>query len=607
VETLRNPIEILKTLSEKSVDKSYKFKRIYRNLYNPEFYLLAYKNIYANKGSMTIGTDGSTISGMSLERINKLIDSLKDHSYQPKPTRREYIGKKNSSKKRPLGIPSADDKLLQEVVRMILEAIFESNFSKYSHGFRPKRSCHTALKQLQLEFTGAKWFIEGDIRACFDSFDHHVLINLLRKRIDDEYFLSLMWKFLKTGYLEQWEYHKTYAGTPQGSVISPILSNIYLSELDDFVEELRKSFDVGKTIRSGSSEYYQVTHLMNKAKQELTATWDKMSVEERKIGRKRVKSLKRLQLETPKNPHFETGYKRLKYCRYADDWMISIIGSKQDAENIKQQVKSFLAENLKLELSDEKTKITDSKKFARFLGYDIAVARNKRIHRRSDGHLARSNDGILLYMPKEAWFNKLIEYKALRISRDSNGKEVWKSIARGWLITKSDIEILSKFNSEICGLYNYYALAINVSGLNMFYHIMKGSLLKTFATKYKCQTSTIRSKFNLNGEFTVFYETKAGRKSAKFYNSGFPYNKMLSLPTVEILPQYVQYASKNSLAYRLKLGLCEYCDTQTDDITMYQVKTLKNLGNRPHEIIMKGKRRKTLAVCRNCYNEITQL
>ena len=607
METLRNPIEVLKTLSEKSVDKSYKFKRLYRNLYNQEFYLLAYKNIYANKGSMTAGIDGTTISGMSLERIDKLIETLKDHSYTPNPTRREYIGKKNSNKKRPLGIPSADDKLLQEVVRMILEAIFESNFSKYSHGFRPKKSCHTALKQLQLEFTGAKWFIEGDIKACFDSFDHHVLIGLLRKRIEDEYFISLMWKFLKAGYLEQWQYHKTYAGTPQGSVISPILSNIYLSELDDFVEQLKTDFDKGKTSRVGNSEYYRVSHLMKKSKINLNDNWENMSEKERRAGMSEVKSLKRVQLETPFHPHFETGYKRLKYCRYADDWMISIIGSKQDAREIKQKIKVFLAETLKLELSEEKTKITDSKKFARFLGYDIAVARNKRIHRRSDGHLSRSNDGIVLYMPKEAWFDKLMEYKALSISRNDKGKEVWKSIARGWLVNKSDIEILSKFNSEIRGLYNYYALAINVSGLNMFYHIMKGSLLKTFATKYKCQTSKIRSKFNVNGEFTVFYETKAGTKSAKFYRNGFAYNKNLSLPSVELLPQYVQYASKNSLAYRLKLGLCEYCDTQTDEITMHQVKSLKCLGSLPHEELMKQKRRKTLAVCRNCYNEINQL
>ena len=603
---MRNPVEVLKALSEKAVCKDYKFRRLYRNLYNPEFYLLAYKNIYANKGSMTAGSDGSTISGMSLERIDGIVETLKDHSYTPNPARREYISKKNSDKKRPLGIPSANDKLVQEVVRMILEAIFEPNFSKYSHGFRPKKSCHTALKQLSLEFTGAKWFIEGDIKACFDSFDHHVLIGLLRKRIDDEYFISLMWKFLKAGYLDQWIYHKTYAGTPQGSGISPILSNIYLSELDDFVEILKSQFDVGKTNRGGGTQYNQITHLYNKANRSLKANWDNMSKDERKTAQKDIRALKHQQLETPFHPHFETGYKRLKYCRYADDWMISIIGSKEDAQNIKAQIKTFLADTLKLELSDEKTKITDAKKFARFLGYDIATARSTRLKYRSDGRLARVADRVMLYMPKEAWFSKLTGYEALKITRDQKGKEFWKSRARGWLVNKTDIEILSKFNSEIRGLYNYYALAVNVSRLNSFYHIMKGSMLKTFATKYKCQTSAIRRRYERDGVFSVKYPTKAGEKTAVFYNSGFTYNKTLSIPNAEILPNYQIYSSKNSLAYRIKLGLCEYCGNQTDDIRMFQVKGLKGLkGDKPHEIIMKEKRRKTLAVCRNCYSQIT--
>ena len=234
---MRNPTDVLNSLNKQSKDLSYKFQRPYRNLYNPEFYLLAYRNIYANEGSMTPGVDGETLDGMSSPRIERIISALKDRSYCPKPARRTYIAKKNSSKKRPLGIPSGDDKLVQEVVRMILESIYEPTFSDYSHGFRPKRSCHTALEQIQRTFAGANWFVEGDIQACFDSFDHHVLIDILRKRIDDEAFISLMWKFLKAGYMEQWQYNRTYCGTPQGSGISPILANIYLHELDRYVEE----------------------------------------------------------------------------------------------------------------------------------------------------------------------------------------------------------------------------------------------------------------------------------------------------------------------------------------------------------------------------------
>lgn len=605
---MRNPSTILKALSEKAVDKNYKFKRLYRNLYNPDFYLQAYKNIYSTNGSMTAGADGTTLSGMSLERIDKIINSLKDHSYQPKPARRTYIEKKNSTKKRPLGIPSSDDKLVQEVVKMILESIYEPNFSKYSHGFRPSKSCHTALNQITVEFTGAKWFIEGDIKACFDSFDHHVLINLLRKRIEDEYFISLMWKFLKAGYMEQWVYNKTYAGTPQGSGVSPILANIYLSELDDFVADYTKKFDKGKTARNGCTEYRTVSARYYRAKDKYKKVWDILEKQEKHEAIKIVKAKNLETLKTPWIKPFDESYKRLKYCRYADDWIISVNGSKSDAEQIKADIKAFLTDVLKLELSEEKTKITKSTEFARFLGYDIAIARSLRIKRRSDGALIRIGGKILLHMPKEKWVNKLKEYEAFKIVKDENGKEKWKAVHRGWLMSKCDIDILNKYNSEIRGLYNYYCLAINVSRLDSFYAIMKYSMQKTFAGKYKCKTSVIRKRYCINGEFAVKYETKYGSKTCFLYNRGFKRKKNEVIENAEILPQYYRYIGSNTLAYRLKLGICEYCGVHTDNILMHQVKKLKDLkGALPWESLMIEKRRKTLAVCKICYDEINEI
>ena len=214
---MRNPIHVLKSLEEKASVSNYKYERLYRNLYNPEFYLLAYANIAKSQGSMTQGVDGQTLDNMSLPRINRIIESIRNRTYQPKPAKRKYIPKKNG-KLRPLGITSTDDKLVQEVVRMILEAIYEPTFSNNSHGFRPKRSCHTALTQVKKNFTGVTWIVEGDIKACFDNFDHHVLVELLRKRISDEAFIGLIWKFLKAGYMEQWQYNCTYSGVPQGKL-----------------------------------------------------------------------------------------------------------------------------------------------------------------------------------------------------------------------------------------------------------------------------------------------------------------------------------------------------------------------------------------------------
>lgn len=213
-DSLRNPESVLKALSEHSSDSDYKFERLYRNLFNKQFFYAAYQIIYANPGNMTAGTDKRTAEGFTLEQIDNLIVSLRNETYQPCPARRTYIPKKNG-KLRPLGIPAFNDKLVQQVVKMILEAIYEGYFEWTSHGFRPNRSCHTALAQIQKQFSGAKWFIEGDIKGFFDNIDHDVLIEILRKRIKDERFLRLIRKFLNAGYAEKWEFHHTYSGTPK--------------------------------------------------------------------------------------------------------------------------------------------------------------------------------------------------------------------------------------------------------------------------------------------------------------------------------------------------------------------------------------------------------
>ena len=199
---MRNPEKVLNSLSDHSNNSEYKYERLYRILFNRDMYLAAYQKIYANEGNMTKGSDGKNIDGMSLERIDSLIELLKNEKYQPNPSRRVYIRKKDGKRLRPLGIPAFNDKLVQEVIKMILEAVYEKSFDASSHGFRPKRSCHTALLQIQAKFTGVKWFIEGDIKGFFDNIDHDVMISLLRKRIKDERFLRLIRKFMNAGYLD---------------------------------------------------------------------------------------------------------------------------------------------------------------------------------------------------------------------------------------------------------------------------------------------------------------------------------------------------------------------------------------------------------------------
>ena len=266
---MRNPEYVLKSLKNKSEDTNYKYDRLYRNLYNVNFFLKAYGNIYAKEGNMTEGIDSKTIDGMSIKRIEKLIEKLKDEKYVPNPVKRTYIPKKNG-KKRPLGIPSIDDKLVQEVVRMILNEIYENSFSTNSHGFRENRSCHTALKQIKGHYDGARWFVEGDIESFFDNIDHHKLIEILKEKIKDEKFIRLIWKFLRAGYLEQWVYHKTYSGTPQGGILSPLLANIYLDKLDKFIEKYTEKFNKGIK-RKLNNDYVNITNKINRRRKKLAS------------------------------------------------------------------------------------------------------------------------------------------------------------------------------------------------------------------------------------------------------------------------------------------------------------------------------------------------
>lgn len=604
---MRNPTEVLKSLTEKSKDETYRFQRLYRNLYNPEFYWLAYKNIYANDGSMAAGADGTTIDGMGNERIEGIIMSLRDRSYQPKPARREYIAKKNSSKKRPLGIQSGNDKLVQEVVKMILESIYEPVFSDKSHGFRPNRSCQTALMQIQKTFTGTNWFVEGDIHACFDSFDHQAVIKLLRKRIDDEAFIQLIWKFLKAGYMEQWTFGRTYSGVPQGSGVSPVLCNVYLNELDRYMEKYAMEFNTKAQKKRFATAYRRSVDRTYKYRKKGKEIWETLTPEERKIRSRTLKKLEREEKSiTPTIPK-DADYKRIQYTRYADDFLIGVIGSKQDAEKVKQDVKTFLWETLKLEMSDAKTKVTHTGDRARFLGYDITVSRSQNLKKKADGRVQRCQTGVVkLLVPREKWVGKLIEYRAMKIKINENGKERFVALHRGKLVNQRDIEILARYNAEVRGLYNYYSIANDSFKIGRFANVMKYSMYKTFACKYKTNVHEIKRRYFVNDLFTVAYDTKSGRKTTTFYKDGFKRKeKATKFDNVSELPQFSKYAKTNTLKQRVERHTCELCHKDCRNLEIHQVKKLKDLkGDAEWVLLMRKRRRKTLVVCPECHSLI---
>lgn len=231
---MRTAETVLNILRERG-QRGLPVEKLYRLLFRRDLYLRAYAKLYANDGAMTRGVTGETVDGMSLRKIDAIIDAVRREVYRWSPARRTYIPKKNG-KLRPLGMPTWSDKLLQEVIRSLLEAYYEPQFSPHSHGFRPGRGCHTALREIQANGKGTKWFIEGDLCQCFDRIDHSVLMGILAEKIHDNRFLRLIRNLLDAGYLEEWRLNETYSGVPQGGVISPLLSNLVLDRLDKFVE-----------------------------------------------------------------------------------------------------------------------------------------------------------------------------------------------------------------------------------------------------------------------------------------------------------------------------------------------------------------------------------
>ena len=593
---MRSPERVLNSLNEHSKDSSYKFERLYRLLFNEELFYVAYQKIASNGGSTTKGSDGRSIDGMSLARIETLIASLKDESYQPHPSRRVHIPKKNG-KTRPLGIPAFEDKLVQEVVRMILEAIYEGHFETTSHGFRPKRSCHTALLHIQKTFSGAKWFIEGDIKGFFDNIDHDVLVGILRERISDDRFIRLIRKFLKAGYVEDWTFHNTYSGTPQGGIVSPILANIYLDKLDKYVKEYIQHFDKGTKRRPGKES----NNLANERKRTVRKLKKVKDGTEKAALVARLKAIEQERAAFPNGDEMDESYRRLKYIRYADDFILGVIGSKEEAQRIKEDIKSFLSASLALELSEEKTLITHTGKSAKFLGYEITVTRNNHQRRDVQGRLRRTyGKRVRLNVSMATLRDKLLEYGAMEIKL-RNGKEVWKPKCRSGLIFNDDLEILDRYNRETVGFCNYYLIANNCVVLHNFRYIMEYSMYKTFAGKYRSTVRKINKKYRYNKLFTVKYEQKGVIKSRTFYKTSFKRRTTAFNGSCDIEPYSIADVSRTNLTDRLKAEKCELCGA-TGKLIMHHVRNLKDLkGKESWERLMSARKRKTIALCPSCH------
>lgn len=586
-------LQAIRKLGEKRIPLT----RVYRNLFCEELFLAAYGRLYKNQGALTPGIDPTeTIDGMSLKRIKEIIDELRLERFHFRPVRRSYVEKKSGGK-RPLGITDFKEKLVQEVLRMILEAYYEPQIRDSSHGFRYQRGCHTALTTIKRKFGGTVWFIEGDIRGCFDNVDHDVLMAILARKIQDGRLLELIRRSLKTGVIEDWTYHQTYSGTPQGGVLSPILSNIYLHELDTFVEDvLIPRYTRGKQ-RKDNREYRNVQCRMLYAR--------KQGQDEQ--AQKLQQQLQQMPSKDTKDPNF----RRLKYIRYADDFILGFIGPKFEAEEIRNELGLFLQDALNLEMNESKTLITHARtQQAQFLGYAISVqhANDKVTSNRRTGAKPRSvNGGIRLGIPYG-----LIDQHIQRYMKDG------KVRAEYGMIYHSDVHIINAFQQRFRGIANYYKYAVDRTKLRKLEHVMEESLVKTLARKFKISAKQIyrkyRGKLDVNGyTYTTLQVTTPTKNGTSLTYWGAIPLKVVKVGHETItdeIPFDRKYA-RTDLVQRLLADECELCGSH-DSIEVHHVRKLSNLKQRwsgrkekPEWVIrMIALHRKTLVVCRKCHVDI---
>ena len=417
---MQNAETVLNVIRERG-ERGLPLENIYRLLYNRNLYLRAYGRIYSNQGATTKGVTAETMDGMSLAKIDRIIDELRYERFRWTPVRRVNIPKPNG-KTRALGIPTGPDKLLQEVIRMILEAYYEPQFSDRSHGFRPGRGCHTALSNVTTHWTGVRWFVEGDIKGCFDNIDHEVLLSVLGDKLHDNRFLNLLKYLLRAGYMEDWKYGRTLSGTPQGGVVSPILANIYLDQLDKFVENVLIPVHTRGTRRNRNRAWGALS--------------TRLAYHRKRGNHQLAKQLRKQMLQLPYNDPFDPGYRRLRYVRYADDFVLGFSGPKAEAGQIKESLETFLRDTLKLELSREKTLITHAtSQAARFLGYELV---NQQANDKLDRTGRRKVNGrIGLRVPV-----KVIEQHCRGYMK--NGKPAHRNV----LIHDEDYSIVDRYQAE---------------------------------------------------------------------------------------------------------------------------------------------------------------
>ncbi len=596
--TVIRRLEALGTISQQGK----RLNGLFRLMGNPILWHEAYANIYANDGVLTKGVDEVTLDGFSQQRVASIIARLKAGTYRFKPVRRTYVQKANG-KKRPLGVSSGDDKLVQEVVRIILERIYEPVFEDSSHGFRPGRSPHTALEQIGQKWTAVKWLVDMDLQSYFDTIPHDVLILLLEKKIEDKRFIRLIQAMLDAGYLEDWTYHTTYSGVPQGSIVSPMLANVLLHELDLFIKTLKGQFDTGKE-RKPNKDYVHYSDKINRLRRKYDILKGKEANKKQLQEIKRtIQHLKQQRRTIPSGDPFDSAYKRLHYCRYADDFGVGIIGSKADAEAVRQQIKRYVEETLKLTVSEAKSHIRHGKEGTMFLGYRIKTYTGNRIVKvkRGKRHFTSKsvNERLQLQIPPE----KLVKFcHSKRYGNYNTGRTRQKAN----LISLSDAEIILAYNAELRGFANYYALALNAKrDMSKLAYLEQQSLFKTLARKHKTTVTKTVKHLKTDEEYKLMVRNEQKTRIIRVFRLKDLKSPPITDPQVDIQPNvFALTLSRSEVIRRLNAEQCEYCGTREGPFEVHHIRKLKDVeyGKPRWQKVMASRYRKTLILCLQCHH-----
>lgn len=552
-------------------------------MYKKELWIKAYAKLYPNSWNLTKGTIEETIDGFSLKKIDNIIEQLKAGTYRFSPVRRVYIPKANG-KQRTLGVPNFQDKLVQEVMRMIMENVYEPTFSEHSHGFRAERSCHTALSEIKNTWKGLTWCIEGDIKGFFDHINHFVLLKLIEKRIKDYRFLLLIHNALTSGVMENWIYHRTYSGTPQGGIISPLLANIHLHEFDMFIEKQMVLFAKGKT-RARNKEYLSIRGEAKKISRRIRKLDEKNGNQDwhgRSEMTRVIHELKQKQLKVSSDP-MDSNYRRMKYVRYADDFVIGIAGTKTEVNLMKKTIKQFLKQELLLDLSEEKTLITHMENPIPFLGYEFHKWNEEKVTRVTYKNLKypmkkRTLSGaIKLEIPKKT-------LKSFAIETGYGNLETFKITHRANLINNSELEILYTYNAELRGIANYYKLANNYHHLDPLFYLAESSFIKTLANKRRSTSAKVANGMRRHKQGVLNLVSKDKHGNDKLHQfvklKDIPKPKgaiKVDVSDVDSQVNIMKYSSRTDFEKRLLADVCEACGCTEGQMEVHHIRKLKDL------------------------------